>query len=159
MDRNWLRLTFQQLGRYGELLVASELLSYNLDVYEEELDDRGINLVVRLHEDLYYTIQVKTSRNTKSADPIYIRRDPTRLEEKRWIAFVHCVQDKFPAIYLFPIVENGNINPILTEKNFKMMGPSYEFTSPKVIKHPEYLFDTSIHLMCPSSKSTSIQAT
>jgi hypothetical protein len=152
MDYDWSHLSDHQLGRYGELLVASEFLRYGCDVYRGELDDRGIDLIVRLHEDLHYTIQVKASRKTTSDDPIYMRRDLDQPQTKLWVAFVHCLPEKPAAVYLIPIIENGTVNSLFRQTLYQKK-PAYEFTPPKVLKCPQYLFNTSIHLLL-SSPST-----
>ena len=137
------RMDGKQLGRYGELLVASELLRYGFDVYSGEVDDRGIDLVVRIDENIYHTLQVKTTRTIKSDNFIYVRRVPMELQAYHWVICVICQQGKAAAIYLIPVVENGAVNPFfrLTEYGHK---PAYAFTPTKVIACPHYLFEVSI---------------
>ena len=63
MDRqDWNRLKHIQLGRYAEYLVKMECALHGLDVYTAEVDDKGVDFVVRAHVDTFYDIQVKSLR-------------------------------------------------------------------------------------------------
>jgi hypothetical protein len=48
MERyEWNRLSPLQVGRYAEYLVKMEFTLYGFDVYTAEVDDKGIDFVVR----------------------------------------------------------------------------------------------------------------
>jgi hypothetical protein len=51
-----------QVGRYGEYFVKMEFTPLGFDVYGTEVDDKGIDLVVRKGVDQFYDVQVKTVR-------------------------------------------------------------------------------------------------
>ena len=51
-----------QVGRFAEYLVKMELTQYGLDVYSSEVDDRGIDFIIRLSSSRYADIQVKAVR-------------------------------------------------------------------------------------------------
>lgn len=42
-----------QLGRYGEYFAKMELASYGFDVYTSEVDDHGIDFVVRINKESF----------------------------------------------------------------------------------------------------------
>jgi len=44
----WSRLTPQQVGRYGEYFAKMSFAEFGLDVYTAEVDDKGIDFVVRV---------------------------------------------------------------------------------------------------------------
>ena len=44
---HWARMTSLKLGRYAEHFVCIELLTLNFDVYFSDLDDHGIDLLIR----------------------------------------------------------------------------------------------------------------
>ncbi|MGQ9682727.1 MAG: hypothetical protein ACUVX9_09345 [Anaerolineae bacterium] len=58
----WSRLNCLQLGRYAEYPVKMEFIMLGYDVYGVEVDDRGIDLVVRTDVGGYYDVQVKSVR-------------------------------------------------------------------------------------------------
>jgi hypothetical protein len=63
MDRyNWGCLNNLQLGKYAEYFVKMEFTLFGFEVYASEVDDRGIDFVVRKDEEIYYDIQVKSVR-------------------------------------------------------------------------------------------------
>lgn len=59
---DWSRLNPLQLGRYAEYFVKMEFTLYGFDIYTTEIDDKGINFVVRKDEKRYYDVQVKSIR-------------------------------------------------------------------------------------------------
>ncbi len=46
-DYDWGKLNHLQLGRYAEYFVKMEFTRHGFDVYSAEVDDKGIDLVVR----------------------------------------------------------------------------------------------------------------
>ena len=63
MERyDWRRLNHLQIGRYAEYLVKMEFTLYGFDVYTSEVDDKGIDFVVRRDCNRYLDVQVKSVR-------------------------------------------------------------------------------------------------
>lgn len=56
----WSRLNHLQLGRYAEYFVKMEFTLFGFDVYTAEVDDKGIDFVVRKDATQYYDVQVKS---------------------------------------------------------------------------------------------------
>lgn len=52
-------LNRQQKGRLAETIVIATFLSWNFEVFEPEVDDRGIDLIVSPDLEMFYRIQVK----------------------------------------------------------------------------------------------------
>ncbi|MCG9127275.1 hypothetical protein JT359_06685 [Candidatus Poribacteria bacterium] len=50
-------------GKSREKIVIGELLRHNLDVYLPIVDDRGIDCVIRIAEENYIELQIKSSSN------------------------------------------------------------------------------------------------
>lgn len=59
---DWSRLNHLQLARYAEYYAKMEFTLFGFDVYTAEVDDRGIDFVIRRGEDCYYDVQVKSAR-------------------------------------------------------------------------------------------------
>ena len=59
---DWSTLNKQQIGKYGEYLTKMEFTKYGFDVYTAEVDDKGIDFVIRNSGDKYFDIQVKSIR-------------------------------------------------------------------------------------------------
>jgi|SRR3989338_369754 len=63
----WSKLNNHQLGKYGEYFAKMEFTKYGLDVYTAEVDDKGIDLVVRREVGRYIEVQVKSVRKKNYA--------------------------------------------------------------------------------------------
>lgn len=61
---DWSALTTQQLGRYGEYIAKMEFARLGFDIYSPEVDDKGIDFVLRCGVDAFYDVQVKSLRPT-----------------------------------------------------------------------------------------------
>jgi hypothetical protein len=59
---NWNYLNHLQLGRYAEYYVKMECVLYGFDVHSTEVDDKGIDFVLRNEYNRYYDVQVKSVR-------------------------------------------------------------------------------------------------
>lgn len=53
-----------QLGRYAEYFAKLEFASYGLEVFSSEVDDRGIDFIVKNKAGILSEIQVKSLRGT-----------------------------------------------------------------------------------------------
>ena len=60
---DWARLNHLQIGKYAEYFVKMEFTLHGFDVYTSEVDDRGIDFVIRKDRNFYYDIQVKSVRD------------------------------------------------------------------------------------------------
>lgn len=95
----WDRLTPLQLGRYAEYFVKMEFTLAGFDVYTPEVDERGIDFIIRKDEETYYDIQVKSVRGLKY---IYFPKDKFKPRKNLLAAIVIFFKDERPKIYLIP---------------------------------------------------------
>ena len=95
----WSKLNHLQLGRYAEYLVKMEFTAYGLDVFAAEVDDKGIDFVVRKSDCLYYDIQVKSCRNLTY---IFFPKDKFILRPNLFAAVVLFEDNKPADLYLIP---------------------------------------------------------
>lgn len=59
---NWSKLSHLQIGRYAEYLAKMEFMLFGFDVYTAEVDEHGIDFIIKRNHNQYYDIQVKSSR-------------------------------------------------------------------------------------------------
>ena len=59
---DWGNLSKLQLGRYAEYFVKMEFTRLGFDVYTAEVDDKGIDFVIRSADNRYFDVQVKSAR-------------------------------------------------------------------------------------------------
>jgi len=96
---HWSKLTTLQLGKYAEYFVKMEFTLHGFDVYSAEVDDKGIDFVIRKHESRYYDVQVKSARNLSY---IFFPKDKFAPCENLLAAIVLFTDGKPPALYLVP---------------------------------------------------------
>jgi hypothetical protein len=113
---NWNRLNHLQLGRYAEYFVKMEFTLYGFDVYTAEVDDRGIDFVVRRGSDRYYDIQVKSSRNLNY---IFFPKDKFDLRDNLLAAVVLFIDGEAPQLYLIPSTAWSEPNALLVSRDYE----------------------------------------
>ena|SRR2546425_3288741 len=99
---DWRKLNKIQLGRYAEYFVKMEFALLGFDVYVPEVDDHGIDFVIRKDERKYYDIQVKSRRGLK---PLIIRQDKFAPRRNLYAAVVIFHSGSLPNLYLIPSMQ------------------------------------------------------
>jgi hypothetical protein len=126
-----------------------EFTAFGFDVYTPEIDDKGIDFIVRVSGNLYYDVQVKSLR--KFSYFFFLKKD-IELRNNFLIAFTY-LPEKHPA-ELFVIPSTVWLNPIppFVDHNYDTPSlkspPEYGFTfSKKYLPildqyRPEHIFST-----------------
>jgi hypothetical protein len=78
---DWSRLNHLQIGRYAEYLAKMEFTLHGFDVYGAEVDDKGIDFVVRRGPDRFVDVQVKSLRRAG-----YVFAPKTKFEPRETLA-------------------------------------------------------------------------
>ena len=102
MKNQWSKLNRFQLGRYGEYFAKMEFTKYGFDVYTSEVDDKGIDFVIRKDIASYYDIQVKSFRNYSY---IFMRKNIFEPRQNLLLAVVLFKDLDEPQIMLMPSLE------------------------------------------------------
>ena len=92
----WSRLSRQQKGTYGEYVAKMEFVMYGYLVFSAEIDDRGVDFVVRNEAGRHFDIQVKTV-----TDRNYTYITESKFSESLWICLVVLTEGDHPTLYLF----------------------------------------------------------
>ena len=79
------------------LLDSSVFTSYGFDVYTSEVDDKGIDFVIRNQKSKYYEIQVKSLRGSGY---IYMQKSKFELSNSLFASIVIFNNGKKPNVYL-----------------------------------------------------------
>ena len=139
MNYTWEHLNHLQLGRYAEYLVKMELVRNGFDVYSSEVDDRGIDFIIRTNEYTYFDIQVKSVRNLNY---IFLSKDKFKLRKNLVVVLVLFNEQEPPLMYLIPSLEwKNNLNSLLKSKDFegKSSPPEWGINlSKKTVPHSQY---------------------
>ena len=92
----WSRLNRQQKGTYGEYVAKMEFVMYGYLVFSAEIDDRGVNFVVRNEAGSHFDIQVKTITGWN-----YTYIYESKFSEDLWICPVVLTEGNQPTLYIF----------------------------------------------------------
>lgn len=114
----WSHLNPLQVGRYAEYLIKMELVLQGFDVYSPEVDDRGIDFVLRREPDRYWDVQVKSIRNTGY---VFIPKSKFRIRPNLVVALAVFTDDREPDLFLIPATEwqqNGALKGVLVDKDY-----------------------------------------
>jgi hypothetical protein len=95
----WSRLNHLQVGRYAEYFVKMQFVLLGFDVYTAEVDDRGIDFVLRQEPDRYWDVQVKSIRKTGY---VFFPKAKTRIRPTLLIALVIFRDGEEPDLFLVP---------------------------------------------------------
>jgi hypothetical protein len=134
----WTHLNRLQLGKYAEYLVKMEFVLLGFDVFTSEVDDRGIDLVVRTPAGNHYDIQAKSYRPGTGNVYLY------RIHPVLLLAVVGLVDGVPPSLFLVPSCLPEGANPLfrkcyfnqkreaewglsLSKKNLVILANDYKF--------------------------------
>jgi hypothetical protein len=95
----WSQMTSQKLGRYAEHLVCTELLARNFDIYTVDVDDHGIDMIVRKRNSIFYEFQVKSNRNLNY---IFFPKATFSPGNNLFAVIVPFFEGEVPQLYLIP---------------------------------------------------------
>jgi len=96
---DWSRLNALQIGRYAEYYAKMEFASYGFEVYTSEVDDHGIDFVVKKGKSSFYEIQVKSIRGLNY---IFFPKSKFDLRANLFAAVIIFLPMKMPQTYLLP---------------------------------------------------------
>lgn len=112
----WSPLNRQQIGRYAEYYVMMEFTLYGFEVYSSEVDDRGIDFVVRRASGQFYEVQVKSIRNSKY---ILFPKSKFQLRNNLLAAVVIFNEGKMPDLYIIRSTKWEEPGSFLVSRDYK----------------------------------------
>ncbi len=143
MERyKWSRLGPLQLGRYPEYLVKMEFTLYGFGVYTAEVDDKGIDFVIRMeHKEAgevpkyrYYDVQVKSIRGMSY---IYFLENKFALwdglqekfvlRDNLLVAVGLFTDGDLPRLYLIPAKEWNPPNGLFVDRDYEGLKSKPEY--------------------------------
>lgn len=115
-EHTWSRLSPLQVGRYAEYFVMMEFTKRGFQVYSSEVDDRGIDFVIRKNRGHFYEIQVKSLR---TGGYTFCEKKKMILTHERLVALCLFEDGYEPKLYLIPSLEWRQPTALLTDKNYE----------------------------------------
>lgn len=118
MERHdWSRLSHLQVGRYAEYFVKMEFSLFGFDVYTAEVDDKGIDFVIRRGIDRFYDVQVKSVRPAPTGY-VFMPKSSFTLRPGLLLALVLLNQGLPPALYLIPATNWLTPDALLVSRDY-----------------------------------------
>lgn len=112
----WSRLNHLQVGRYAEYFVKMEFTLFGFQVYTSEVDDRGIDFVVRYGFASFFEIQVKSSR---ALNYIFFAKDKFVLRSSLLAAVVLLIEEQPPLLFLIPSLTWQQPNLLMVSRDYE----------------------------------------
>ena len=112
----WSQLSKQQLGRYAEYFVKMEFTLHGFDVYSAEVDDKGIDFVIRKDEGQYYDVQVKSARDLTY---IFFPKEKFIPRKNLLAAIVLFTDGESPSLYLVPSTVWHKPNALFASRDYE----------------------------------------
>ena len=120
----WSRLTHLQRGRYAEYYAKMEFTSYGYEVYSSEVDDHGVDFVVKAPSNQFLEVQVKSLMGNGY---IFISESkmPT-LSDSRLICYIRFEDGKDPSIFIIPSTVWNLPNEVFVYRKYDKPGQTSE---------------------------------
>lgn len=127
-------LSSQRIGRFAEYWVKLAMTLADFDVYSPEVDDKGIDFVVRTRAGLYFDIQIKSVR--KGTNYVFIPKHTWgNLRDNLYVNLVLINELKMPSMYLIPSIVWNEANKIFVDHKYDKPGqkskPEWGINIPK----------------------------
>lgn len=115
-------LNHLQIGRIGEYWVKIWLTLMGFDAYTNDVDDKGIDFVIRLNEEKHVDIQVKTMRGDLSY--VFVNKESWKsgLRRNLYLALVILKNKTSPTIYFIPSIDWHTPNDLLRDHDYSKEG-------------------------------------
>jgi hypothetical protein len=108
-------LTHLQVGRFAEYFVKMEFTLYGFEVYQAEVDDKGIDFVICKGHERYFDIQVKSIRGLNY---VFFPKRCFELRENLLAAVVVFLPAQMPEIFLIPSFAWRNPNALFVSRDY-----------------------------------------
>ncbi len=113
---DWSKLNHLQVGRYSEYFVKMAFTKAGLDVYTAEVDDKGIDFVIRRDAQTYFDVQVKSVRGLNY---VFFAKDKFMLAANMWAAVVVFLEGEEPRLYFIPAMAWSTPSPLLVSRDYE----------------------------------------
>lgn len=113
----WSSLSKQRLGRYAEYYVKMAFTLGGLDVYTPEVDDRGLDFIVRAGPGRFYEFQVKAARGLNTY--MFMRKAYFVPSPDLYLAVALFTEGREPDLYLVPSTRWLDPSPPFVSRDYE----------------------------------------
>jgi hypothetical protein len=120
----WGNLNRLQVGRYAEYFFKMQFVLLGFDVYSAEVDERGIDFVLRQEPDRYWDVQVKSIRKSGY---VFFQKSKFRIRPTL-LAAIAVFKDGFePDLFLIPSTEWKEPTGVFVDRQYDRLKSAPEF--------------------------------
>lgn len=112
----WSTLNTQQVGAFTEYFVKMELTMHGFQVYSTEVDDRGIDFVVRYGRGPFLQVQVKSLRGLGY---VFMEKTKFDLHEHVYLALGLLREGELPELFFIPSTVWRAPGSVFVERNYE----------------------------------------
>ena len=112
----WSQLAFLQVGKYAEYYTKMVFTSYGFDVYTSEVDDHGVDFVVKNKAGKFYEVQVKSMRSPTSY--VFVSKSKIKIDDAHLVCLVRFVDEKLPEMYVFRATVWNTPNAVFVDRKY-----------------------------------------
>jgi hypothetical protein len=114
------KLSSKKFGTYIEYLAKLQFLKYGFDIYHPEIDDKGIDFIVRISAGVYLEIQTKGRR---SHDYFYMEKPKFPINESTYLFLALCPEKiSEDTFYLIPSTAWRTPNDLFRDRDYVKKG-------------------------------------
>lgn len=120
-NTDWEVLNNFQVGAYAEAYARMEFMSYGFYVYDSEVDDHGVDFVIKDKNNKYYDIQVKSFRSSKTSY-VFVKEDKfDRNRDNLFMCLIMFENGLLPRVFILPaaLFEDVNQNDLVRIRDYK----------------------------------------
>lgn len=119
-NSNWSVLNSLQLGKYAEYFAKMEFASYGLEVFTSEVDDRGVDFIVKDKMGRFCEIQVKSLRGNGY---VFAQKSKFDISNESLFMALLIFKDGFlPKFFLIPAKTWRIPNEVFVDRNYDKPG-------------------------------------
>jgi len=111
----WSHLNPLQVGRYAEYYAKMEFTVSGFEVYEPEVDARGVDFIIRNSSGRFYEIQVKSHRGMKY---IFFPKSKFQLSANLYALIVLFFEGEEPQLCLIPSEAWLHLDSLFKSRNY-----------------------------------------
>jgi hypothetical protein len=115
-NTDWSRLSHLQLGRYAEYFAKMEFASYGLEVFMTEVDDRGIDFIIKDQNRRFCEVQVKSLRSPGYTFMRKVHFDINN--DNLYLALLLFESGRLPDVFLIPARVWKEPNRVFVDRNY-----------------------------------------
>ncbi len=107
-----------QVGKIGEYWAKIWLTLAGFDIYTTEVDDKGIDFIIRKDNNKHIDVQVKTTRKNNNYTFITKKSWNNELRDNLYLLLVTLTDNEMPTVYLIPSTVWKNPTSLFVDRKY-----------------------------------------